>query len=91
MRIALLTTSKLTAAYPDTAIPARCTEILTDNPRIRQYAEYNHISCSEVPPDDAVENADYVIILCNDKASRLGLLIGKCNRFKKSFEVVIIE
>ena len=91
MRIAVLTTSKMTAAYPDKAIPESCTEILTDNHRIRQYAENNHIRCSEVPPGDAVENADYVIILCNEKASRLGLLIGKCNRFKKSFEVVLIE
>ena len=91
MRIALLTTSKRTATYPDTAIPASCSEILTDNPRIRQYAEINHIRCSEVPLGDAVENADYVIILCNEKASKLAILIGKCNRFKKSFEVVSID
>ncbi|MBQ4140781.1 MAG: hypothetical protein IJD70_05545 [Clostridia bacterium] len=91
MRIAVLTTSKLTAACPDNTIPESCTEILTDNHRIRQFAENKHIRCSEVPPGDAVEKAEYVIILCNKKASRLGLLIGKCNRFKRSFEVVIIE
>lgn len=47
MRIAVLTTSKMTAAYPDKAIPESCTEILTDNPRIRQYAEkplFNYLS-----------------------------------------------
>ena len=91
MRIAVLTTSKLTAAYPKRTIPAKCTEILTDNPHICKYAENNYIKCSEVSLNYAVENADYVIILCNRKASKLGLLIGKCNRFKKSFEVVLIE
>ncbi len=91
MKIAVITTSRRTYAYPENTIPAKCSEILTDNPLIRKYAEDNHVKCSEVSLSDAVENADYVIILCNKKASKLDSIIGKCNRFKKSFEVVIIE
>ncbi len=68
------------------------TEILSNEPFIREYAcnqkyQYNE---TDLGADEMINNADYVIIFSHRNANKLSSLTSKCLKYKKSFEVVLI-